>query len=103
MPCLVELAQLTTATDVDWLKFTTGMMDNGKKVRVRTLPGDDFTDTIVEVFGANGTTSLAGPSSDGGYHENFLFPTAVSASTPYTVRSRRRPSGPTTRRPATTR
>ena len=86
LPCLVENAQVATASDVDWLKFTTGAMDNGKKVRVRTLPGDDFTDTIVEVFGANGTTSLAGPSSDGGYHENFLFPTAVSASTPYTVK-----------------
>ncbi|MBA3463571.1 MAG: hypothetical protein H0T46_26680 [Deltaproteobacteria bacterium] len=86
LPCFVELAQLTTETDVDWLKFTTGAMDNGKKVRVRTLPGDDQTDTIVEAFGANGTTSLAGPSSDGGYHENFLFPTAVSASTPYTVK-----------------
>jgi hypothetical protein len=86
LPCLVEGAQLATSADQDWVKFTTGAMDNNKKVRVRTQPGDDFTDTIVEVFGGNGQTSLSGPSSDGGYHENFLFATAVSASTPYTVK-----------------
>jgi hypothetical protein len=86
LPCLVENAQLATSADIDWLKFTTGAMDANKHVRVRTQPGDDFTDTIVEVFAGNGQTTLAGPSSDGGYHENFLFPTAVSASTPYTVK-----------------
>ena len=84
LPCLVENAQLATSTDEDWLKFTSGANDAGKKVRVRTLAGDDFTDTIVDVKSANGQTSLGGPSSDSGYHENFLS-AAIAASTGYTV------------------
>ena len=84
LPCLVENAQLATSADEDWFKFTSGAMDAGKKVRVRTLAGDDFTDTIVDVKSANGQTSLGGPSSDGGYHENFLS-AVIAATTGYTV------------------
>lgn len=84
LPCLVEGAALTTKTDEDWFKFTSGANDAGKKVRVRTLPGDDFTDTLVDVTNAAGNTSLGGPSSDSGYHENFLS-AVIAATTTYGI------------------
>lgn len=87
LPCLVENAQLASAADLDWLKFTSGANDAGKRLRVRTLPGDDLTDTVADAFEAQGTNpSLMGPSDDNGYHENFLFPTVLKNATPYTVK-----------------
>ncbi len=77
IPCLVENATIASATDLDWFVFTAVANDVGKKVRVRTLPGDDLTDTRVEVLA--GATSLGGPSGDGGYHENWLS-TAITAA-----------------------
>ena len=88
LPCLVENAQLATRADEDWLKFTSGAMDAGRKLRVRTLAGDDFTDTRVDAFEGTSANppSIGGPSGDSGYHENFLFPTALKNSTAYSVR-----------------
>lgn len=70
VPCLIENATIPAATDQDWFVFTAAANDVGKKVRVRTLPGDDQTDTRVEVLA--GAATLGGPSSDGGFHENWL-------------------------------
>lgn len=82
LPALVENATLATAADEDWFSFSVAAGDVGKKVRVRTLPGDDFTDTIVDVL--SGVTSLGGPSGDSGYHENFLS-SAIAAAGALTV------------------
>lgn len=70
LPCLVQNATIPSAADQDWFTFTAVAGDVGKKVRVRTLPGDAQTDTRVEVLA--GATSLGGPSGDSGYHENWL-------------------------------
>jgi hypothetical protein len=83
LPCLVENATIASATDQDWFVFTAVANDVGKKVRVRTLPGDDLTDTRVEVLA--GATSLGGPSGDGGYHENWLT-TAITAAGPISTK-----------------
>lgn len=85
LPCLVENAQLATKTDEDWFKFTSGANDAGKKVRIRTLPGDDFTDTRVDLQLATNNSTVGGPSSDSGYHENFLS-AVIAATTGYQVR-----------------
>ena len=84
LPCLVQSATLASATDQDWFVFAAVANDVGKKVRVRTLPGDAQTDTRVEVLA--GATSLGGPSGDGGYHENFLTPMAISAAGPISTK-----------------
>ena len=49
----------------------------------RGLPGDDFTDTRVEVLA--GATTLGGPSADGGYHENYLS-AAITAAGPISTK-----------------
>lgn len=87
LPCMVKDAQLASKTDEDWFKFTSGANDAGKLLRVSTLPGDAQTDTVVDAFEVQGgnSTSLGGPSDDNGYHEDFLFETAVKNSTAYSV------------------
>jgi hypothetical protein len=77
LPCLVENATLASITDQDWFVFTAVAGDVGKKVHVRTQPGDDLTDTFVDVIA--GSTSLGGPSDDGDYHEDFVT-TAITAA-----------------------
>ncbi|MBI5534705.1 MAG: hypothetical protein HY898_18410 [Deltaproteobacteria bacterium] len=89
MPFLIEAGEfkaptsaMTAEDDVDWYKFTATGADVGKKVRVRTFAGtaaDAQTDTVVEVFGSDGTTSMGGESSDADYHENFTS-TAIAAA-----------------------
>ncbi len=83
LPCLVENATVASITDQDWFVFTAVANDVGKKVRVRTKPGDDLTDTRVEVLA--GATTLGGPSSDNGYHENHLS-AAIPAAGPISTK-----------------
>lgn len=85
LPCMVKNANLASDTDQDWFKFTTGANDGGKKVHVTTLPGDPQTDTVVQVYAANGTTTVGAESSDNDYHEDHTS-TALSASTGYNVK-----------------
>ncbi len=63
--------KLPAVTDVDWYSFTAAAGDVGKAIHVVTKAPDAKTDTVVEVFASNGTTSLGGPSADTGYLENF--------------------------------
>ena len=74
-------ASLSSGADVDVFSFTAAAGDVGKSVRVITAPGDSLTDTVVEVLQSNGVTSLGGPSSDGGYHEDFTSAAIPSAGT----------------------
>jgi len=88
LPCLVKGAELSSKTDEDWFKFTSGPNDAGKRLHVTTLPGDAQTDTVVDAFEVQGasSTSLGGPSDDNGYHEDFQFSdTAIKNATSYTV------------------
>jgi hypothetical protein len=83
LPYVVMDATLAGATDEDWFKVTAVAGDVGKKIRVLTFAGDPMTDTLVDVFQMDGTTSLGGPSSDGDFHENFLSDTLAAAGTYY--------------------
>lgn len=83
LPCLVENATLASITDQDWFVFTAVANDVGKKVHVRTQPGDDLTDTRVEVLA--GATTLGGPSDDGDYHEDWPS-TAITAAGPISTK-----------------
>jgi hypothetical protein len=52
------------------------------------MHGDAQTDTVVDAFEVQGTssTSLGGPSDDNGYHEDFLFAdAAIKNATLYNV------------------
>ncbi|WP_434417712.1 hypothetical protein [Nannocystis pusilla] len=79
------LASFPDQTNVDWFKFTATDADIGKTIHVITAPGDDTTDTVVEVFEADCTTSLGGPSSDDDYHEDFVSD-AIPAAGEYFVK-----------------
>ncbi|PCC68389.1 Quinohemoprotein amine dehydrogenase, alpha subunit domain III [Nannocystis exedens] len=77
------LGSLRDATDVDWFVFTVEDADVGKTVHVRTQPGEQTTDTIVEVFAGDCTTSLGGPSPDYAYHEDFTSSPVTTAGDIY--------------------
>lgn len=70
LPANIKNLFLSSKEDVDWISFDVVSGNEGKIVHVTTAAGDVKTDTIVEVFASNCTTSLGGPSSDGDYHEN---------------------------------
>jgi hypothetical protein len=70
--------QLSALTDQDWFKITVTAADVGKHVHVVTSPGDQTTDTIVDVQTAAGM-SLGGPSSDSGLHEDFTSTPILAA------------------------
>jgi hypothetical protein len=72
LPALLENLALASSTDVDWFAVDVTDADVGKAIRVITSPGEDETDTVVDVVATNCTTSLGGPSGDTDYHENFL-------------------------------
>jgi hypothetical protein len=80
LPFVLQSATLSSSTDEDWVRITAAAGDVGKRIRVRTVGGDPQTDTVVEVFQSNGTTTLGGPSNDQDYHENHLSAVIPSAA-----------------------
>lgn len=68
---LVTNASITDDSDEDWYKFTVPAGSSTKRVHVITAPGDAETDTLVEIYAANGTT-LLGEGDDAGYHEDVV-------------------------------
>lgn len=90
LPFVLQGATLSSDTDEDWIRVTIGAGDANKKLRIRTLGGDPKTDTVVQLFQSDGTTSVAGPSNDQDYHENLLSP-ALAAGT-YCVKISASPS-----------
>ncbi len=83
LPFILQGATLSSATDQDWVQYTAVAADIGKKFHVQTIAGDRRTDTVVNVFTADGTTSLGGPSSDSAYHENFVSSAITAAGVHY--------------------
>ncbi|WAS96817.1 hypothetical protein [Nannocystis punicea] len=77
------LGELRDASDVDWFVFKAMDADVGKSVHVITQPGEADTDTVVEVFAADCTTSLGGPSPDYSFHEDFLSTPITAAGDVY--------------------
>lgn len=71
------LASFKNKTDQDWFKITATAADIGKKIRLVTSPGDPETDTFVELFAADCTTSLG--SADEDYHEDLTGPVLTDA------------------------
>ncbi len=85
LPFVLQNASLSSGSDEDWIAVTAAAGDVGKSIRVITMPGDPQTDTLVEVFAGDGTTSLGGPSDDANYHENWLS-TPISTAGKYYVK-----------------
>ena len=79
LPANIKMLYMSGKTDVDWISFDVMAGDEGKIVHVKTSAGDATTDTVVEVFASNCTTSLGGPSSDVDYHEDFKSEPIVAA------------------------
>lgn len=73
LPANLKNLSLSSGTDEDWFLYNAKASDVGKLMNVLTKPGQDFTDTYVDVFTGNcmNLTSLGGPSSDVDYHEDF--------------------------------
>lgn len=83
LPLVLQGAKLASATDEHWVKYTAVAGDVGKRFHVQTLAGDPRADMLVEVFQANGTTTLGGPSDDNAYHEDWLTPAIPAAGVYY--------------------
>lgn len=83
LPGVIQNASLSDGADQDWFKITVTAASVGKRIHVRTFAGDPLTDTVVEIFGSDGTTSLGGPSDDAGYHENWYSDPLTLAGTYY--------------------
>lgn len=81
----LQSLSLSSATDVDWFVFPVLAADVGKVVHVETLPGNDDTDTVVEVYGGTcaALTSLGGPSDDIYAHEDWLSTPITQAGKVY--------------------
>lgn len=84
-PVLVQSATISSETDVDWFRFSVGMADIGKQIRVMTKPGDTQADPKISVYAADGTTVLGGPR-DSDYHEDLLVTTPVAAAGDFYVK-----------------
>ncbi len=83
LPFVVQGAKLADGNDQDWFQITVPAASVGKRVHVRTFGTDTLTDTVVEVFESDGTTTLGGPSGDAGYHENWYSDPIPSAGVYY--------------------
>ena len=70
LPFLVYKGTLSGATDEDWFKYTATAADVGKTLQIKTMGIDSQTDTTLEAFESDGTTSL-GAGDDSGYHEEI--------------------------------
>lgn len=79
LPANIKNLFLSSIDDVDWVSFDVMAGDEGKVVRAKTIAGDAKTDTILEVFASNCTTSLGGPSADGDYHDTLITTPIVAA------------------------
>lgn len=80
----VMAMSLQSETDIDFVKIAATAADVGRRVHVITRPGDDETDTLVEVLTGSGT-SLGGESADDDYHEDH-FSDAIPAAGDYLVK-----------------
>jgi hypothetical protein len=83
LPGVVDGAALSAVTDEDWFEVTVAAGDVGKALHVVTMDDVGGTDTVVEVFRANGATSVGGPSDDLGIHEDWTTPALTNAGTYY--------------------
>lgn len=76
---------LSSAADVDWFALPAGAADVGKVVHVVTEPGQTTTNTLVEVFTGScaSLTTLGGPSTNLGNHEDWKSTAIPAAGTVY--------------------
>jgi hypothetical protein len=81
---LVNLS-LADKDDQDWFRITASAADVAKAIHVLTKPGDDDTDTLVEVFSGDcaNLSPLGEASSDLDYHEDHLSKPIGAAGTYY--------------------
>jgi len=75
---LLATASLFDIDDVDWVAVNVTADDIGKRLHMVTLPGDDFTDTVVQAYGSDCETALGDASSDSGYHEDHFSDTITA-------------------------
>lgn len=83
LPGVVTDAALTAVTDEDWFEITIAAGDVGKALHIVTMDDIGGTDTVVEVFGTDGTTTVGGPSDDLDVHEDWTTPALAAPGTYY--------------------
>lgn len=94
LPADLQFASLSNDSDVDWYNVTVTAADVGKLLEVTTSPGDDNTDTYVEVYSGNcGSTTLLGTSKDTAFHESLQVGPIMTAGV-YRVRISNSPTYP---------
>jgi hypothetical protein len=82
LPAAVLDGDFVVPSHHSWFQFTAAAGDIGKQVHVSTV-GDSATDTVVDILGADGTTSMGGPSSDQQFYEDLLSTPIAAAGTIY--------------------
>jgi hypothetical protein len=91
LPVLIQNAKLENAMDVDYFSISVAAGDVGKHVRVITTPGDQKTNTLVDVVSIDPTDMttqvsafLNGPPSQGTtYHQDVRTDALTSAGVYY--------------------
>jgi hypothetical protein len=87
LPVQVTGATLSSANDVDWFKFTATATHAGKHIHVKTTPGDQRCDPVIELFtGTNAGTVFGDPSGDSDYHEDHVSEGALTAGSTYWIK-----------------
>lgn len=92
LPAALQGLSLSSDQDEDWFAFTATGADVGKVVHVVTTPGDPSTDTFVDVFADDCTTSLGGPGDDDDFHSDFKS-SPIPAAGKYFVKVTNSPDG----------
>jgi hypothetical protein len=92
LPATLQGLSLSSDADEDWFAITATGADVGKVVHVVTTAGDPNTDTFVDVFAADCTTSLGGPGDDSDFHSDFSS-TPIQAPGTYFVKVTNSPDG----------
>lgn len=94
LPLDLGFASLAAADDVDWYAVTVTAADVGKLLEISTTPGDENTDTYIEVYsGACGSPMLLGTSKDSEFHESLQVG-PIAAPGVYRVRVSNSPTYP---------
>ncbi len=84
LPFVLQEAKLASTSDQAWISYTAAVGDVGKKIRVQTVGGDPKTDTQVQIFQSDGTTSISGADPvDRDYHEDVLSSALPAAGVYY--------------------
>ena len=92
LPITASTGTLDWIDDEDWYRVDIASGDLGKALHIQTSPGDDYADTLIDVYRGSTCTGLerllqsdADPVLDPEWHEDVTTPVLDTAGTYYVV------------------